>query len=122
MAVERPGRGEGEDDVMRRALVRLTESQNGAIAGLKRVSNDLREQLQARVGAEILLANEIRTPLALVCSVLHLLKDDVPADTRATLVERGLTEAGSIIELADSLLDPDRDDAPLLRRARLSNV
>ncbi|HET7654207.1 MAG TPA: HAMP domain-containing sensor histidine kinase [Acidimicrobiales bacterium] len=95
-----------DDDLMLRALVQLTESQNQRIEGLRRAVIDLQAQLQARRDVDVLLAHEVRTPLTVVTGVLGALEAGIDEATGRELIKRGLTQADHLAAVIDDLLEP----------------
>ena len=111
-----------DDDLMLRALVQLTESQNQRIEGLRRAVVDLQSQLQARRDLDVLLAHEIRTPLTVVTGALRALEGHGPDDARAELVTRARAQADHLVAVVDDLLTPRTAGGPLFPRAALRDV
>lgn len=97
---------DNDDDLMLRALVQLTESQNQRIEGLRRAVVDLQAQLQARRDVDVLLAHEVRTPLTVVTGVLGALEAGIDEATGRELIKRGLTQADHLAAVIDDLLQP----------------
>jgi signal transduction histidine kinase len=115
--------GSDDDDLMLRALVQLTESQNQRIEGLRRAVIDLQAQLQARRDVDVLVAHEIRTPLTVVTGVLSTLDEGaIDADLAAQLVRRGLSQAEHLAEVIDDLLQPSDTHGTMFPRAILKEV
>lgn len=112
-----------DDDLMLRALVQLTESQNQRIEGLRRAIVDLQGQLQARRDVDVLLAHEIRTPLTVVTGVLSTLAaSDVDEDIARHLLQRGLSQAEHLADVVNDLLDPPDHRGAMFPRALLKEV
>lgn len=111
-----------DDDLMLRALVQLTESQNQRIEGLRRAVVDLQSQLQARRDLDVLLAHEIRTPLTVVTGALRALQGAGLDEARAELVTRARAQADHLVAVADDLLAPRAAGGPLFPRAPLRDV
>jgi signal transduction histidine kinase len=97
---------DNDDDLMLRALVQLTESQNQRIEGLRRAVIDLQAQLQARRDVDVLLAHEVRTPLTVVTGVLGALESGIDEATAKELIKRGLMQADHLASVIDDLLQP----------------
>lgn len=97
---------DNDDDLMLRALVQLTESQNQRIEGLRRAVVDLQAQLQARRDVDVLLAHEVRTPLTVVTGVLGALEAGIDPETAKELIRRGLNQADHLASVIDDLLQP----------------
>lgn len=111
-----------DDDLMLRALVQLTESQNQRIEGLRRAVVDLQAQLQARRDVDVLLAHEIRTPLTVVTGVLGTLEAGVDPDLRPELIRRALNQADHLAEVIEDLLQPPDHRGAMFPRALLKDV
>lgn len=105
------------DELMLPALVSLVESQNERLANLRRAVVNLQARLQAQRDGDVLLAQEIRAPLAVVCAVLEALKEPIPDDARAELVDRALAHAERVATLVNDLLRPIDADGPLVGRS-----
>jgi two-component system sensor histidine kinase KdpD len=114
---------EDDDDLMLRALVQLTESQNQRIEGLRRATVDLQAQLQARRDVDVLLAHEIRTPLTVVTGVLSTLEaGGIDDDVAAQLLRRGLQQAEHLNDVIEDLLHPPDHRGTMFPRALLKEV
>jgi signal transduction histidine kinase len=105
------------DDLMLPTLVSLVEAQNERLANLRRAVINLQARLQAQRDGDVLLAQEIRAPLAVVCAVLQALEGPVPDDARAELVARALAHAERVATLVNDLLRPIDADGPLVGRS-----
>jgi signal transduction histidine kinase len=110
------------EDLMLPALVSLVEAQNERLANLRRAVINLQARLQAQRDGDVLLAQEIRAPLAVVCTVLQALEEPMPDDARAELVARALAHADRVATLVNDLLRPIDADGPLVSRSNLKVV
>lgn len=111
-----------DDDLMLPTLVQLVEAQNERLANMRRALVNLQSRLQAQRDGDVLLAQEIRAPLTVICAVLRALEEPMPDDARAELVARALANAEKVSALVNDLLRPVDADGPLVSRAHPRTV
>jgi signal transduction histidine kinase len=99
-------------------LIELVGAQARQLEALKQGVTRLEHRIQARIQFDSILAQELRTPLAVVMTALDGLRDTSLTEAgRARLVERARTQACYVAELVDDMTAPPGREGPAVARA-----